>query len=46
MIMINRCQDIDIKYKYMNLLLNNNILNLVQEFFVYFLIIYVILYNI
>lgn len=39
------CQDINIINKLLNILLKNKILILSQLFFVYFLTIYVILYN-
>lgn len=39
------CQDINIIDKLLNILLKNKILILSQLFFVYFLTIYVILYN-
>ena len=39
------CQDINIINKSLNILLKNKILNLPRVFFVYFLIIYIILYN-
>ena len=39
------CQDIYIPNKLLNILYKNKILNLLQVFFVYFLIIYIIMHN-